>query len=130
MDILAICAVAVTAAVFALFLRRTDPQLSLFISIGTGVLVILAAADNVLLTAEEIKAMLISGGIDSDYIMIMLKALGICFITEFTCDTVTEAGMLSLSTNISFVGKLLTLVAALPIFKDLISSVSSLAVTA
>ena len=127
MNIIAISAVAVIAAVFALFLRRADSQLSLLISIGTGVIVLLAVADNILLTADEIEALLTSSGISSDYIMITLKVLGICFITEFTCDTVTEAGMLSLSTNISFVGKLLTLVTSLPVFRDLISSVSSLA---
>ena len=126
MNIITICAVAVTSAVFALFLRRTSPQISLMISIGAGIIILLAVAENIILTADEIRSALISSGISSEYIMIMLKALGICFVTEFTCDTVSEAGMLSLSTNISFAGKLLTLAAALPLFRDLISLISSM----
>ena len=126
MSMITICAVGVVAAVFALFMRRYDPQISLLISIGTGIIILLSLAANIILTADEIQNLLESAGISSDYIMIMLKVLGVCFITEFTCDTVTEAGMLSLSTNISFAGKLLTLFAALPVFKDLISLVSSL----
>lgn len=127
MDILAICAVAVVSAVIALLLRRQSPQSAMMISVGAGVVIVLSIIKNMVLTADEISAILSAGGISSDYILILLKVLGICFVTEFTCDTVTEAGMLSLSTNISFAGKIMVLLTAMPLFRSVIGLVTDLA---
>lgn len=71
--------------------------------------------------------MLADGGIDVSDFTILLKVLGICFVTEFTCDCVTEAGLLSLSTNISFAGKILVLMTALPLFQHILDVIVSLA---
>ena len=126
MSIVAICAAAIVCAVLALLLRHQSPQISLLISVGAGVIILMTVIREMVLTADEIRAILQAGGISEEYIMILLKTLGICYITEFTCDTVTEAGMMSLSTNISFVGKILVLFTALPLFRDLLSTVLSL----
>ena len=126
MQMFAVCAAGIAAAVLALLLRRQSPQISLLISVGAGTVILLTVIREMVLTAEEIQSILSAGGISGEYIMILLKVLGICYITEFTCDTVTEAGMLSLCTNISFVGKITVLVTALPLFRDILSVVSSL----
>lgn len=126
MSIFAICAAAIVAAVLALLLRRQNPQISLLISIGAGIVILLTVIREMILTGDEIRSILQAGGITEEEIMILLKALGICYITEFTCDTVTEAGLLSLSTNLSFVGKILVLVTALPLFREILSTVASL----
>ena len=70
--------------------------------------------------------MLGSAGIDGGDIILLFKIVGICFVTEFTCDCVSEAGLLSLSTNISFAGKILVLVTSLPMFERVISVIQEL----
>lgn len=126
MNIIAICAAGIVAAVLALLLRRQSPQISLLISVGAGVVLLLTVIREMVLTADEVQAILTAGGIRGEYIMILLKTVGICYLTEFTCDTVTEAGLVSLSTNISFVGKITVLVTALPLFRDILGTVSEL----
>lgn len=126
MNIIAICAAAIISAVLALLLRRQSPQISLLISVGAGVILLLAVIREVLTTADEIQNILSAGGVAAEDIMILMKTLGICYITEFTCDTVTEAGLLSLSTNLSFVGKITVLITALPLFRGILSAVTTL----
>ena len=126
MNIIAICAAAIISAVLALLLRRQSPQISLLISVGAGVILLLAVIREVLTTADEIQSILTAGGVAAEDIMILMKTLGICYITEFTCDTVTEAGLLSLSTNLSFVGKITVLITALPLFRGILSAVTTL----
>lgn len=72
------------------------------------------------------RAVLADGGINVEDVSILLKVMGICFVTEFTCDTVTEAGLLSLSTNISFAGKILVLMTSFPLFQNIIDVITSL----
>ena len=126
MDILAVCALAVVSAAAALLLRRQSPQISMLISIAAGAIILLSVTRSLILTADEINLILSEGGVDPEYIMILLKALGICFITEFACDTVTEAGMLSLSSCLSFAGKILVFATALPMLRDVLSIISGL----
>lgn len=126
MEILSLCAVAILTAVVALLLRRQSPQTALLLSIGAGTLIILSVLKNILLTTESVNTLLSAGGINSDYIVILFKVLGICFLTEFTCDTVTEAGMMSLATNISFAGKVIVLMTTMPMFRDMLSAISAM----
>lgn len=126
MNIFAICAAAIVAAVLALLLRRQNPQFSLLVSVGAGVVLLMTVIREVVLTADEVRGILTAGGVSPEYIMILLKVIGICYLTEFTCDTVTEAGLISLSTNISFVGKITVLITALPLFRDILSTVSTM----
>lgn len=129
MEIFGLCIVGISAAVMALLLRRQSPQTALLLSVGTGTLIILSVVKNLLLTTQSINSLLQASGINAEYIMILFKVLGICFLTEFTCDTVTEAGMMSLATNISFAGKVTVLITALPLFRDLITSISAMVST-
>ena len=130
MEMFSLCGVAIMSAVMALLLRRQSPQTALLLSIGAGTLIILSVLKNLVLTTQSISNLLTAGGISAEYILILFKVLGICFITEFTCDTVTEAGMLSLATNISFAGKVTVLMAALPLFTDVVSAITSMVNTA
>lgn len=126
MEIFGICIIGILAAVMALLLRRQSPQTALLLSVGAGTLMILSVIKNILLTTHSISQLLQSSGINADYIVILFKVLGICFLTEFTCDTVTEAGMLSLATNISFAGKVTVLITVLPMFRDIIAAIASM----
>ncbi len=121
------CAVGILSATAALLLRRQSPQTALLLSIGAGTLIILTVLKNILLTTQSVTQLLQAGGINAEYIVILFKVLGICFLTEFTCDTVTEAGMLSLATNISFAGKVLVLLAAMPLFREVLAAITSMA---
>ena len=125
-SILSIAGAAIVAAVAALMLRRQNPQTALLISIGAGAVILLSVIRNLILTSGEIERILSAAGVESDHLMIIFKVIGIALLTEFSCDTVTEAGMLSLSTNLSFAGKLLILATALPMVREVVSMITSM----
>ena len=126
MSILTICGAAIITAVLAVMLRSQSPHSAMLLSIGTGAVMILSLIRDLPDTLSGIKAVLSQGGIGTSDIAILFKVMGICFITEFTCDCVTEAGLLSLSTNISFAGKILVLLSALPLFENILNVIISL----
>ena len=126
MSIFAICGAAVITAVSALLLRPRSPQSALLLSIAAGVIVILSLIRNLPDIIGGVNELLTAGGIDSGDLSVLFKVMGICFLTEFTCDCVTEAGLLSLSTNISFAGKILVLITALPLFSRIVDVIRAL----
>ena len=126
MSILTLCGAAIVTAVLAVTLRSQSPHSAMLLSVGAGAVMILSLIKNMPDTLAGVRAILSDVGIDPSDIAILFKVMGICFITEFTCDCVTEAGLLSLSTNISFAGKLLVLLTALPLFEKLLDVILSL----
>lgn len=126
MTIITICGAAIVTAVLAVMLRSQSPHSAMLLSVAAGVIIILSLLKNLPGTLSGIQSVLSDGGIDTADIAILLKVMGICFVTEFTCDCVTEAGLLSLSTNISFAGKILVLLTSLPLFQNIISVITTL----
>ena len=126
MSIITICGAAVVTAVLTVMLRSQSPHSAMLLSVAAGAVIILSLLKNIPDTLSGIQRILSEGGVDTANIAILLKVMGICFVTEFTCDCVTEAGLLSLSTNISFAGKILVLLTSLPLFENIINIVSDL----
>lgn len=126
MSILAICGAAIITAVMALLLRQKSPHSALLLSIASGTVIMLSLLRDIPDIITGVNALLGSAGIDGGDIILLFKIVGICFVTEFTCDCVSEAGLLSLSTNISFAGKILVLVTSLPMFERVISVIQEL----
>ena len=126
MSILAVCGAAIITAVMALLLRQKSPHSALLLSIASGAVIMLSLLRDIPDIITGVNALLGSAGIDGGDIILLFKIVGICFVTEFTCDCVSEAGLLSLSTNISFAGKILVLVTSLPMFERVISVIQEL----
>ena len=126
MNIITICGAAIVTAVLAVMLRSQSPHSAMLLSVAAGAIIILSLLKNLPGTLSGIQSVLADGGIDTADIAILLKVMGICFVTEFTCDCVTEAGLLSLSTNISFAGKILVLLTSLPLFQNIITVITTL----
>ena len=126
MSIAAICAAAVVTAALALLLRQQSPQSAMLMSLAAGGIIVLSLIGNLPTVFSGVSAILTDAGVDSAVIAILFKVMGICFVTEFTCDCVTEAGLMSLSTNVSFAGKILVLLTALPLFNNILAVIEEL----
>lgn len=126
MSIFAVCGAAIITAVMALLLRQKSPHSALLLSIASGTVIMLSLLRDIPDIVAGVNTILNSSGIDSGDITLLFKIVGICFVTEFTCDCVSEAGLMSLSTNISFAGKILVLVTSLPLFERIITVIQEL----
>ncbi len=126
MSIVSICVIAIVATILSLTVRRYNAELSLLISIGASVIILLSVIQYILTSVETVTTMLLKADINSQYILILLKVIGICFVTEFACDCTKEAGYDSLSSNIALAGKIIVLITAMPLFKNILSVVTSL----
>jgi stage III sporulation protein AD len=73
-----------------------------------------------------ITSLLAKADVSSENDVILFKVVGICFLTEFTCDTVKESGLQALSGNIALAGKIVVLITALPMFTEIMTLVTNL----
>lgn len=126
MSILAISFVGVTAAILSLSLRRYNAEISIAIAIIGCVIIFLAVLLNLSYVYDTVKSLFSASSVNSTYMLIMFKAVGICFLTEFASDCCIDAGQRAIANNIAIAGKVLVLVTAVPMYKDVLDVVLSL----
>jgi len=126
MNITAICLIGIVTSVLALMLKKYNSEISFLLAIAGCILIFLSVLLNLNSVRETVNSILATAQISSTYISILLKAMGICFLTEFACDCCIDAGQKALSNNVSIAGKILVLVTAIPLYRDILDTVISL----
>ncbi|MBR1739509.1 MAG: hypothetical protein IJ737_04370 [Ruminococcus sp.] len=74
----------------------------------------------------RIEALCSGLGTDSSYLVILLKGLGICYITKLTADICRDSGESALVGQAETAGRIALLVTAMPLFSALIELVTAL----
>ena len=120
MEILMLSGFAIVAAVICLLIRQYKPEYAVAIELVCGVLilgVIMVQMSPVLSVIRELLGKL---DIANEYVIIIVKALGICYITQLACDTCRDAGQTAIATKIELAGKVAIVLLSLPMFTQLL----------
>ena len=126
MNILSVCALAVIAVIVALTLRPKNAEIALMLTVACAVLILLAVLSQAGQIIGTVNSIVAAAQINTGYIAILLKVVGICLLTEFAVNTCRDAGCQSLAGNVSLAGKLVVTVTALPLYTDILNTVIGL----
>ena len=114
-----IVGVAVTGAVSYLILKKYSSEFTVLFEIGAVIFLFLYVYPYLCEIVDLIKNYGTDSGIDSAYINIIVKALGISLVTQFSSDLCKDAGENALASKTEFAGKIVMLASALPIIRSL-----------
>ena len=117
---------ALTSAVLALALRQKNAEIAFLLTIACSAMVLIGVLDNVASVAEAVQQIVAASQINTGYIAVLLRVIGICLLTEFTANACRDAGSTALAENITLAGKLMATVAALPLYVDILNTVKGL----
>lgn len=123
----AVMGVLLCGGMLAVVLRGQRPELSMCLALATGALAVMMLLRHVAPVLTAIDGMIQSSAIPSEYIKIVLKASGICLITQLTADTCRDAGETALAGKAELVGRMALLIISLPLFEDMLRLVTTLA---
>ena len=123
MEIFKIIGVAFVTAVTAILLKSTKPELSFAVKV-TGVIIILVfVADMLQNTVNIIAAIARLTGIENGLIKILLKIVGVGYLTEFSAGILNDFGSNAVADKVILGGKLTILILALPIIESVLGLV-------
>ena len=126
MMILKLCAIAVCAVILISLIRIYKPELTVEAVLCASLLLlfyIISSMKYGLTYLEDIYDDLSYG---KTYFPIILKALGIAYVTEFTSAICQDAGEKSIAGKVELAGKIAIFFVALPIFTSLLELLNSL----
>lgn len=126
MDIPAIAIVCIAATVIAKVIQPSSRDLAALLSISAVVVVFLSISSQVYELVSAIKRTADSSGIDSGYIAIALKALGICYICELAGSSCRDCGESALASVVDISGRIAIAIICLPLIESFINVVKSI----
>lgn len=126
MGIFKIAAFALLAVSLVILIRVHRPEMALQVSIIAGLLILGYAVVQISGIIDSLNAFAQRYGIDTSYIGILLKIIGIAYVAQFACEICKDAGESALASKVELGGRVLILAAALPAAISLLDMVATL----
>ena len=115
MSVVAVVAISLIAGAVFITVKQWKPELALPLGIACGCIILGALLAPLSGIIGEIKSIMEKSGIASEYIKIMLKALGISYLVSFATEACDDFGLSSLSSKVELCGKIAIAVLTLPL---------------
>ena len=119
MDIIKISAVGITAVFLSAAIKKDSPHFSLLVGLAAGIIIIFIIAEPVKNVFYVLYELSHESGVNSAYLSIVIKVIGIAYISEFAVQLSQDAGESSIAGKIELAGKILIMAVSAPIIVSL-----------
>ena len=121
MDLIKIIGAAFLTAICSAILKSTKPELS-FVVVITGIIIILLfILDMIKGSFTVLSEIATMTGLENGVIKILLKIVGVGYLTEFSAGVLNDFNASSVADKVSLAGKITVMVMALPIISGLLT---------
>lgn len=126
MNIIMIAGFCLTACVVCKVLEQNSSEIKTVLIIAAVCLISLKTIGELTQIKTIINELFFQADMDEEYIAIIFKGLGICYITQLSCDCCRDCGENCLASQLEMAGKAAMLVISLPLFRAVIGIVEAL----
>lgn len=115
-----IIGLALISAALCLLLKQYKPEYAMLVSLICGVVIFSMIIISLLPAFDTVKDLMKQSGVNSEYIQAMVKALGICYVTQLASDSCNDAGQTAIAGKVELCGKVFIVLLSLPLFQNLV----------
>ena len=105
MDIIKIVGIALIALVIIILLKQYKPEFAIYISILTGILILILVMDKLSGIINLIKSIVNQSYINTEFITLLIKITGIAFLSEFAVSICKDSGEAAIASKIEIGSK-------------------------
>ena len=128
-DFIKIAGVVLVVLILGLFIKNLRPELSVVLVIAASCIAIIFASNRfVAPVVAFVKELCVSGGLNMDLVMILIKSAGIGIISEIVILICTDAGFAALGKILKFTSVFVIIWISLPLMNELISLINKVMV--
>ncbi|MCD8108103.1 MAG: stage III sporulation AC/AD family protein [Oscillospiraceae bacterium] len=126
MDILAIAALCIVTAIIAKTIQPTNQDIAIVITIAGVAAVAFSIIGTISDVLYEVESLASISEVNSSYISIVFRVLGICYVCEISSSCCRDCGESALASVIDIAGRIAVSVICLPLVKSFIEAVESI----
>ena len=123
MDVIKISLLGIVAVLPAILLRNIKNEYAVLMSIAVMLIIFGFAVARIQVVVDTINRLLVGINIETRYVVIILKMLGITYVAEFSAAICRDAGFGAVASQIEIFAKISLLVTGIPIINALISMI-------
>ena len=120
MEIIKIIGIALIALIIIIMLKQYRPEYAIFISILTGVLILLLVMDRLTGIINLIESIQSKFSINTQFIALLIKITGITFLSEFAVSICKDSGEAAIASKIELGSKIIIISMSIPIISSLL----------
>ncbi len=120
MDIMKIIGVAFVTVIASVLLKTTKPELSFAVTITGIIVILLFIVDSLQDTLAVFSSIAQSTGVENGLVKILLKIVGIGYITEFGAGILQDFGNSAVADKVVLGGKVAIVLLSVPIIESLL----------
>ena len=124
-EIFKIIGVAFVAAIAAILLRSTKPELSFAVTVTGVIVILLFIVDSMAETFEIFMRIAEITGVENGLIKLLLKIVGVGYLTEFGAGILQDFGSNALADKVVLGGKIIIVLLSLPVIQSLLNLLRS-----
>lgn len=118
--IIKIIGIALIALIIIILLKQYKPEFAIYISLLTGVLIILLVMDQLSEIISLLQSLATKASINSSFLSLLLKITGIAFLAEFAVSVCKDAGEGAIASKIEIGSKIIIIAMSIPIISSLL----------
>ena len=126
MDIIKIVGIALIALVIIILLKQYKPEFAIYISILTGILILILVMDKLSGIINLIKSIVNQSYINTEFITLLIKITGIAFLSEFAVSICKDSGEAAIASKIEIGSKIIIISMVIPILSSLLELILKL----
>ena len=126
MDITKVIALGLIGTIFSVLLKKENPQIAMLTAAATGILIFLMLCSPLGELISLLRETAEQAGVGEGYFGIVLKVIGIAYLTQFGAQLCADAGESAIAAKIELAGKVLMMAAAAPVLTGLLETVIEL----
>lgn len=123
MDIARVLTVCVVATVLIVMLRSQRPEIAIWLSIITAVIVFASMLGHISFLVRALTDLASRTKAGNVYFVTVLKVIGVAYLASFGAEVCRDAGEGAIATKLEFAGKVIILVMALPVLVAVLETI-------
>lgn len=121
MEVIKIVGVSIFAVIMIIILKNYRPEMALVLSIITGIGIMLYAISKMSSVINVLNDLVSKSGVNTDFLLIIIKVIGIAYMVEFGKNVCIDAGQSSIATKLEMAGKVVIVVLTIPLISSLVN---------
>ena len=122
-ELISVCGVCICAAVMCKITEKQVKEQAVMLSAAACIFVMIFMLGDIPVIFGKIDKISSAADIDPDNVSLIFKALGICYLTQFSADICRDCGESAIASAAEIVGRIQLIIISLPLFEKLVDSI-------
>lgn len=117
MDIVKVAFLAILTAMLYALLRQVKPEIAPLIVLAGAGMILVTLTDTFMNVSGTVDEMMSLSGLEKENVSVLMKALGLCIVTQFAADVCYDNSCSSIAAAVELAGKIGAVTLAMPMLK-------------